>query len=123
VLNNPSFTPLERAVLGAVCERHAADRTALESQLGAAVVVRRENTGAGFYTRFEIRAGKSPAVAGERMRSGPNARVEGLEHGMGFILWLENGFATTLEGYSFGESTSAVSLDTTQFDLGEHGTA
>lgn len=110
-------------MLAAICERHAADRAALEAQLSTAMVSSRENTGAGFYTRFEIQPGKSPAVAGERMRSGPNARVEGLEHGMGFILWLENGYATTLEGYSFGESTSAVPLDKAQFDLGENGTA
>jgi hypothetical protein len=34
-----NFTPLERAVLAAICENHAADRTALEAQLSTATGV------------------------------------------------------------------------------------
>jgi hypothetical protein len=48
------FTPLERAVLRAICEAHPVDRAALEGQLSTAIVLSRENTGAGFYARLAI---------------------------------------------------------------------
>ncbi len=113
---NPSFTVLERKVLDAVCEMHPADRSALESQLARAVIRSRENTGAGFYTRFEVDSSQR-AVSGDRTRAGPNATIEGLQHGMGFILWLDRGYAATLEGYSFDEDTSSIQFDAVNCEL------
>jgi len=49
------FTPLEQAVLRAICEMHPVDQVALEGQLSTAMILSRENTGAGFYTRFSVR--------------------------------------------------------------------
>jgi len=49
------FTPLEQAVLRAICEMHPVDQAALEGQLSTAMILSRENTGAGFYTRFSVR--------------------------------------------------------------------
>lgn len=110
------FTALERGVLAAICDMYPADRMALECQLTTATVRSRENSGAGFYTRFEVHQG--PAIQGDRMRHGPNARMGGSDHGMGFILWLQDGYAATLEGYTFGESTSAASpWDATHFEV------
>jgi hypothetical protein len=112
-----AFTPLERAVLRAICEKDCIDRSALEAQLLAASVVRRENTGAGFYTQIVVRRGSVASVGGERRRSGPGARVEGLVHGMGFILWLKEGFADCLEGYCYSESTTGIEFDRVIFEL------
>src|SRR5579864_3063429 len=98
-----AFTPLERAVLRAICEKHSVDRVALETQLSNATVIGRVNTGAGFYTQIIMQRDSVPSVGGERLRSGPMATVEGLEHGMGFILWLKEGFADSLEGYCYDE--------------------
>ena len=111
------FTPLERAVLRAICEMHSPDRAALEAQLWTATVLRRENTGAGFYTHFAVERASSPAVGGERLRNGPEVKVDGLEHGMGFILWLEEGYANCLEGYSYGESTTEIALERAGFEM------
>lgn len=80
------FTALERAVLRAICDAHPKDRAALEVQLSTATVLNRENTGAGFYTRFSVKRASNTAIEGERLRRGPAARIDGLEHGMGFIL-------------------------------------
>lgn len=110
MIMNPNLTVLEAKVLGSICEMHRADRTALESQLATAVIRSRENTGAGFYTRFEVRS-RQDAIPGERKRIGRNAKIEGLKHGMGFILWLNDGYAATLEGYSFGEDTSSIDFE------------
>jgi hypothetical protein len=114
---NSTFTPLERAVLDAILEIHPSDKSALECQLASAIVTNRENTGAGFYTEFNARHETSVALSGERMRSGPTATVQGLEHGMGFILWLTDGFADCLEGYSYDESTAEMSLENTVFEI------
>ena len=37
---------------------------------------------------------------------------------MGFILWLEGGYADCLEGYSYGnESTTGIELERVRFEL------
>jgi len=112
------LSPLEEAVLRAICETHAADRASLEAQLSRATVLRRENTGVGFYTDFSVeRTAKNHALGGERMRSGPAASVSGLKHGVGFILWLKEGYAHHLEGYSYGESTAGIDFEQVSFEL------
>jgi len=112
-----NLTPLERAVLRAICERHLADRTALEAQLPTAAVLSRENTGAGFYTYFSVDHASSAAIGGERLRSGPAARVDGLVHGMGFILWLKEGYVDCLEGYCYDESTTGIVFEQAGFEI------
>src|SRR6266481_7691242 len=97
------FTHLEQAVLTAICEMCSPDQAALEAQLSTATLLSRENTGAGFYARFVVDRALSTAIGDMRSRNGPEAKIDGLEHGMGFILWLEEGYADCLEGYSYAE--------------------
>lgn len=111
------FNALERAVLDAICEMYLSDREALEAQLSTATFVSRENTGAGFYTRFKVERASSAATKGERLRAGPESKIDGLRHGMGFILWLEEGYADCLEGYSYGESTMGIALESANFEI------
>ncbi len=111
------FTTLERAVLAAICDMYSEDRAALEAQLSTATLLSRENTGAGFYTRFAVDRASSPAIGGMRLRNGPEAKIRGLEHGMGFILWLKEGYADCLEGYSYADSTTGVVLEATSFEI------
>jgi hypothetical protein len=107
----PCFSALERAVLDAICEMYSSDRKALEAQLSTATLIGRKNTGAGFYTRFKVERGSGAATRGERSRAGPESKIDGLKHGMGFILWLKEGYADCLEGYSYGESTAGINLE------------
>jgi hypothetical protein len=111
------FTPLERAVLAAICGMYPEDRAALEAQLSTASLLSRENTGAGFYTRFAVDRASATAIRGKRLRSGPEAKIDGLKNGMGFILWLKEGFADCLEGYSYAESTTCAVLEGTNFEI------
>jgi hypothetical protein len=111
------FTPLERAVLRAICEAHPADRVVLEGQLSTAIVLSRENTGAGFYTRLVVERSSGTPIGGERIRRGPAARIDGLAHGMGFILWLKEGYADCLEGYCYEESTTRIALERAGFEI------
>ena len=96
---------------------YSLDRAALEAQLSTATLVSRENTGAGFYTRFAVDHASNDALGGERLRAGPETKVDGLRHGMGFILWLKEGYADCLEGYTYGESTTAIALDVASFEV------
>jgi len=45
------------------------------------------------------------------------AKIDGLDHGMGFILWLKDGYLDCLEGYSYEENTTAVVLEHAVFDM------
>lgn len=111
------FTPLERAVLTAICDTYSSDRAALEAQLSTATLLSRENTGAGFYTRFAVERSSSAPIVGERSRAGPEAKIDGLHHGMGFILWLKEGYADCLEGYSYAESTTGIIPEAVGFEV------
>ena len=112
------FTALERAVLAGICEMHPADCAALQAQLAAATVLRRDNTGAGFFTYFDVDRSAASPVSGRRLRNGPEAQIDGFAYGMGFILWLVEGYANNLEGYSNGgESTRDIALDKVKFKI------
>jgi len=113
----PDFTALERAVLAAICDMNSGDRAALEAQLSTATLLSRENTGAGFYARFVVDRALSTAIGDMRSRNGQEAKIDGLEHGMGFILWLEEGYADCLEGYSYAESTTGIVLEAIGFEI------
>jgi len=113
----PDFTALERAVLAAICDMYPEDRAALEAQLSTATLLSRENTGAGFYTRFAVDHASNTAMGGMRLRNGPEAKIHGLEHGMGFILWLKEGYADCLEGYCYADSTTGIVLEATSFEI------
>jgi hypothetical protein len=93
------------------------DRASLEGQLSTAIVLSRENAGAGFYTRFSIERSSDIAIGGEGLRRGPATRIDGLVHGMGFILWLKEGYADCLEGYSYEESTTRTALERIGFEI------
>jgi hypothetical protein len=110
------FTPLERAALQEICRLFSADRAALEAQLATAKVIERENSGAGFFTSFDVSHDSAP-VSGDRMRSGGWARVDGFRQPVGFILWLEDGYAARLEGFTIDDSTVGVDLTALTFQI------
>ena len=116
-MTNHRLTPLERAILEAICERNPSDRAALEAQFAAATVRSRENTGVGFFTHFAVERSSVPAIGGANPRGGPETKIDGLRNGMGFVLFLDEGYANFLEGYTYGESTAAINLATASFEI------
>lgn len=104
-------------MLKAICEMYPADSVALRAQLLTAVVRSRENSGAGFFTTFDVEHDSSVTVEGERLRNGPEAKIDGLQHGMGFILWLKQGYAECLEGYTYADSTVGIDLEQIMFEI------
>ena len=114
------LTPLERTVFEFIVDANSDGGAALRTQLAAARLRKRDNTGSGFFTYFEIDRTAPPM--GERkprdMRDGPFATVQGASHGMGFILWLKDGYADCLEGYCYGvDDTEAWDLENLSFEL------
>ena len=113
-----TFTELELAALHSIFSETPELASELERQLAVATVTERENTGGGFFTTI--------AVADDALRvSGPEvlgyetqARVAGLEHGLGFVLFMEDGRLHLLEGYSWGpESTAPLALADLKFEV------
>lgn len=114
-----ALTGLEKAVLSEICKQlPALDRAALEEQIQGISVSKRENTGAGFFTYFVV-----APTAVQRIRSSTTgcyvaATINGLEHALAFILFLNDGRVDYLEGYTESlRSTAGMDLAALDFDL------
>ena len=105
---------LERAVLLAIADQVPAIAEALISQLAEVVVSDRENTGAGFYTTLSVSAGQ-PIVGVSSPVGDIGAKVESVEHGMGFLLWLSDNFMCRIEGYTYADNTEHLDLERLTF--------
>ena len=86
---------------------------ALAGQQGKVRVTARKNTGAGFYTTLDV-SQRSPIKGIGSPLGDVGATVVGLEHWMGFLLWLRDGHIRELEGYSY-ESTSSIDFERVAF--------
>jgi hypothetical protein len=75
----------------------------LRKQLPACRVNRREYTGVGFYTYFGV--DNALSANDVKMCFGDVlAEIEGIVHGVGFVLYVEHGRLHMLEGYGYDES-------------------
>jgi hypothetical protein len=110
------LSKLEDAALRVIAAQNPDANSAIDAQRSVARVTGRNNTGAGFYATFEV-AQSCPVVMVASPIGDVTARMQGLDHGMGFILWLQNGRLSKLEGYSFEEYTARIDLEAAVFDL------
>jgi hypothetical protein len=69
--------------------------------------------GVGFFTGLAADSDKFPPI-GLRSPLGHNVwiSVEGLQHGIGFLVWLTDGYPTQLEGFTVADD------DTSKIDFG-----
>jgi hypothetical protein len=95
--------PLEAAVLDRLLAGEHPVLTALRGQLAGATVKSRELTGVGFFTKFALAVDAAPAPVRTLRFGDVQAAVTGLEHGAGFVLFVNDGLLRMLEGYSYGE--------------------
>lgn len=76
---------------------------ALRAQAETGRVVIREYTGAGFFCTFET-SPNAPALNQPSFHCGDvEARIDGLTHGAGFIVFVRDGRLNMLEGFSYDE--------------------
>lgn len=96
---------LEKKVLNFILSEDNDEFSLLREQLSCCEVVRRERTGRGFFTYLEVDRERCQSMGSSNLQLGSvGAHIKGLEHGAGFLLFVEDGFLTMLEGYSYGES-------------------
>lgn len=102
-MNN--LEPIETAVIEKLLQGNHPALVALRRQLSAIAVVSRKHTGVGFFTEFSVGGDAVAAsVRSERIRFGDvEASIKGLQHGAGFLLYIDKGFLRMLEGYSYDE--------------------
>jgi predicted transcriptional regulator len=110
------LTALEKAVLQKIASQCSEACELLYAQLTNLSVTDRRNTGAGFYTAFKVDS-RCQIVSVNSPIGEVTAEVSGLDHGMGFLLWLKNGYINQLEGYSFEEDTSDIDWTNLNFEV------
>jgi hypothetical protein len=98
------LTKFETIIIEAIfkCNNENVYIEQIKRQYNEMKVVRREYTGAGFYTHFEISDKK--LSLGENVNfelGGIEADIKGFKMEAGFIIFIRSGFIDFLEGYSY----------------------
>jgi hypothetical protein len=112
-----SLTRLERAALERISSKYPDVREALESQLSTAVVDRRENSGAGFFTYLTVDPSTRPVTGSKTVFGNVAASIEGFKQPMHLLLFTKQGYAFMLEGATIDESTVGLDLASLQFTI------
>lgn len=111
------FTKLEKAALHSIFSETPEFAADLHRQLKSAAVTERENTGRGFFTTITVPEDtprvSSPKVLGYET----HARIGGMEYGLGFVLFMQQGKLDLLEGYALAGSTAALKLTEVAFEI------
>jgi hypothetical protein len=94
----------ENAVLTKLLAGNHPLLTALRSQAERARLISRDYTGTGFYCTFAVPSDVPPLTQYLDFQFGDvNAKISGLKHGAGFVVFVRVGRLHTLEGYSYDE--------------------
>jgi hypothetical protein len=106
------LSALEKDVMLRLLDGENETLSALRKQFGAAEVKSKEYSGAGFFIYFVI-PNAAPRLSREQSFNIGDvaARIDGLQNGAGFILFIKNGVITMLEGYTFGEEIWPKSVE------------
>lgn len=99
-----ALTNFERAVMEKLLEGEDEVLSILREQLEVIVVDKRELTGVGFYTTFSVPENARCLRARPSFKFGDViAKIPELNHGAGFLLYVEGGALHMLEGYTYDE--------------------
>lgn len=96
------LSDFEQAVLEKLLAGNHPVLATLREQIAQAQVVKRQNTGVGFFCDFEI-GPTAPVVQGNFHIGDVHAEIESLERGVGFVLFIRDGKVKMLEGYTYDE--------------------
>ena len=92
----------EQAVLDKLLAGNHPVLATLRCQSEHGRLIKRENTGVGFYCDFDVDADAS-VVQRDFQIGDVHAEIEGLAHGAGFVLFTHEGRLSMLEGFSYDE--------------------
>lgn len=103
-ISSEPLSQFERDVMVAILATLSPEYAPLLEQIAAAKVYKREKSDRGFYTYFLLPKAVRTIDSKEKMQfGGVFAEINGLQYGMGFVLYVVNGVIDCLEGYSFDE--------------------
>jgi hypothetical protein len=103
-----TFDAIEQQVLKMLLTGEDEVLRILRDQVAAAEVTSRQMTGVGFFTDFEVPPGTRKTASQSSIRlSDVVGTANGLEHGFGFVLFVDDGVAHMLEGYAIDEAWPA----------------
>jgi hypothetical protein len=111
------FTALERAVLAEICRQSGAEGALLERQLATARVIRRDNSGAGFFTEFSVERTTAPLSSTERVFGNVSATIEGFQQPLLLFLFMKDGYAEMLEGATVTDKTDMIDFANVRFRI------
>ena len=100
---------IEKVIINTILENASENKTViniLRKQYDHISVIKRTYTGVGFYTNLFVSDKSLGLGCGIKMRLGfenVHAEIKGLKHGAGFVLFVSDGFITSLEGYTYDE--------------------
>jgi hypothetical protein len=99
-----TFEKLEDEVLNFLFDGNDPVLKALRDQRSAIVSMREQLTGSGFYLEFQLAEDAISIPGKPSFRFGDvDAKIEGVDNGAGFVVFIENGIITMLEGYTYDE--------------------
>jgi hypothetical protein len=108
---------LEEGILWEICRRAPTGTTpALEAQLKVVTVLRRQNTGAGFFTDLSTDHALAP-IDGARVIGSVWAKVGEFKQPMIFLIFLRDGFIHMLEGATTDDSTVDIDFSKLEFEV------
>jgi hypothetical protein len=89
----------------------------LRRQVEEATIVRRELTGVGFFVDFSVPDSVPRISSGRILVDDVRFDLEGLDHGGGVILFVDDGRISQFEGYLYGEDwPEAARLKSSTYD-------
>ena len=99
-----TYDAFEKIIIEDIIQTYPEYAEKLARQYGSAAVVKRTINSPGFYTDYEIGDKTASLGDGVNLQLGENQwNINGLKHGSDYILWIKNGFISSLEGFSYDE--------------------
>jgi hypothetical protein len=112
------LTEFEQAVVDKLLAGAHPTLAVLRTQAERARLISREYTGVGFYLDFEVPPDAPTLSSVAAFAFGDvEATIDGLQNGAGFVLFVEGGRLSMLEGYSYDEPWPA---EARKFTLSYH---
>ena len=96
------LTDFEKAIMDKLLHGFHPFLKNLRTQLAQCHIINREFTGVGFFVDFDVDAQLSYGDVNLEIGD-VDAEVEGVQHGVGFVLFIREGRLSMLEGYTYDE--------------------
>ena len=108
-IKNNKFNDFEAEAMAHIIAEDKNLSSWLSRQYASAQVVSREFTGVGFFTEYEVSDISLKCPGDINCELGAiQANINGVQYGVGFVLFIRNGMITMLEGYTYGEDWPEV---------------